>query len=261
MTRPLLKVIGERNTGTNYLDSLLEKNLNVELLDGEVPNTLGRIIKGLLFREMFRDIYFSVSSSRNLGWKHRFAPDPDEVDAFKTRIARDVHLIILVKNPYSWLLSMHKRPYHQKRSIYKKISREKETLNEFLLLPWPTVRRERGRSKYANIVELLNFKLKSYIELAQSSHATIVRYEDLLKNPEQEITALRKKLNLTTTTNSFVNIEGSTKGDARSFEDIQHYYLEEAWRTKLDNRSLALINSHLEEEDLSKLGYQMISNL
>ena len=36
--RIVLKIYGERNTGTNYLTELVEKNLDVEVLPGRVDN-------------------------------------------------------------------------------------------------------------------------------------------------------------------------------------------------------------------------------
>ena len=75
-----IKIYGEQNSGTIYLEWLLNKNLDTTLLD-----------------------------SYEFGWKHRMAPSEDELT---DKIKQEVLFLCLVKNPYSWLISMHKRPYH-----------------------------------------------------------------------------------------------------------------------------------------------------
>ena len=77
-----VKVFGERNSGTIYLEKLLVKNFKVDIAD-----------------------YFT------LGWKHRLAPHKEELD----KIEDDIIYLILVKNPYAWLRSMHRKPYHQEQ--------------------------------------------------------------------------------------------------------------------------------------------------
>ena len=65
-----IKVYGERNTNTNYLEQLIHLNLDVGQLAGVVPRYVKTIQKVLPGKEWLRDWYFSVTPHRNLGWKH-----------------------------------------------------------------------------------------------------------------------------------------------------------------------------------------------
>jgi Sulfotransferase domain len=77
--RKRVKVFGERNSGSIYLEWLLTHNLKVKLVDHWV-----------------------------LGWKHRLAPDPTEL----TSEVADLSFVVIAKNPYAWTLSQHRRPHH-----------------------------------------------------------------------------------------------------------------------------------------------------
>ena len=68
--RRLLKMYGERNTSTNYLSKLIELNLKVDELRGVAPDFLMRIDAALGNSELARDIYFSLTYGKTLGWKH-----------------------------------------------------------------------------------------------------------------------------------------------------------------------------------------------
>ena len=67
--RRYIKVLGERNTGTNYLQQLLELNLDADLLPGTVPP----FVPGSA-PEFVRDAYFTLTGAANLGWIHAIAP-------------------------------------------------------------------------------------------------------------------------------------------------------------------------------------------
>ena len=65
--KKLVKIYGERNTGTNYIDKLIRLNLETHLLTGVAPRhiqVLQRIIPG---KQLVRDKYFELTYARNLG--------------------------------------------------------------------------------------------------------------------------------------------------------------------------------------------------
>ena len=130
MSRPKLKIYGERNTGTNYLSELVFLNLDVDILPGQTPTIVRSIQESKLFPgdELLRDIYFSLRFHKNLGWKHMLVESPASLKRY--RICSDkLFFVTLSKNPYSWLLSLFKNPYHQ----YWK---QKPGFEEFLTSPW-----------------------------------------------------------------------------------------------------------------------------
>lgn len=100
-----IKIFGERNTGTNYLSNILQLNLRVKLLPSsarEIP---------LFFKfEWYKNLFFLITEKQNLGWKHA---KPNK-EILISRLSQNSKLVVLflVKNPYSFLLSLHQRPYH-----------------------------------------------------------------------------------------------------------------------------------------------------
>jgi hypothetical protein len=66
-----IKILGERNTGSSYLERLLQRNLQIECLRGGLPRPLERLIPK---PERARDLFFRVTRGQNLGWKHAMAP-------------------------------------------------------------------------------------------------------------------------------------------------------------------------------------------
>lgn len=50
-----IKTLGERNSGTNYLDDLIELNFRVRTLRGTIPKYLDKL---LFSSERMRDLFF-----------------------------------------------------------------------------------------------------------------------------------------------------------------------------------------------------------
>ena len=146
-----IKLYGERNTGTNYLSKLIELNLNAEQIPGVAPASVQKIQQALPGKELIRDIYFQYSYKKNLGWKHT------HVKPYK-QTSRNLAFLTLTKNPYAWLLSLHRNPYHQHYT-------RKPSFKDFLQQPWRTVRRDNLKHTIKNPIELWNLKNQSYLQL------------------------------------------------------------------------------------------------
>ena len=125
LNRIYLKIFGERNTGTNYLQQLIKENLDVHLLPGSSPVWINKLQSHLFGKNWLNDFYFSLTFKSNLGWKHRLL----KLDDFTIDNVKDVFFITLTKNPYSWLLSLYRRPYHHYNS-------KTQSFSEFLISPW-----------------------------------------------------------------------------------------------------------------------------
>ncbi|MCB1042569.1 MAG: hypothetical protein KDC35_06510 [Acidobacteria bacterium] len=76
----VVKIFGERRTGTNALSKSIAANLDVQ-----------------------------VASYAFLGWKHRLAPNPAEIAA---SVFCPVQFLVTVRHPYTWAWSMYKNPFH-----------------------------------------------------------------------------------------------------------------------------------------------------
>jgi len=247
-----IKIYGERNTGTNYLTRLVGLNLDAECLIGTVPRwwrrTFGR-------SEPSKDRYFRLTYRRNLGWKHMLARPPEAIrrtPAFSDRLV----VLTLAKNPYSWLLSLHRRPYHAVRRI--------EDLEEFLQAPWPTVGRENHAKPFTNPIDLWNRKNTSYRKLHEGPDAMAglqLRYEDLVLRPGPVLEEVAERFSMPRIASSFRNLEESTKkeGGRKDFTWYQAYYGGERWREELTPRAVELVNAHLDAELVKDLGYAVLA--
>ena len=245
-----VKIYGERNTNTNYLRQLVRLNLEVAELPGVIPKRMQKIQARLPAKNLLRDIYFWCTFHRNLGWKHSQAPASSQLAKMRVVKKHEVVFLTITKNPYSWLLSLYKRPYHQ-------YYREKPTFEEFLRIPWTTVYRERVRQEVANPIELWNLKNQSYLQLG-SLQAVNLSAESILEDPEAIITDLAQNFSIPRSTDSFVNFEESTKYESRDSSYYRDFYLQERWRSDLSSEAIAIINDQLSADLMQHFGYEFL---
>jgi hypothetical protein len=242
-----VKIYGERNTGTSYLEELLVRNLVVECLRGGVPRSIRRSFAN---SERARDWYFRVTQGKNLGWKHAYVAKAAESRLADARAdATDVLYLTLTKNPYAWLLSLYRQPYHAKQGY--------SNFGQFLTQPWKTVGRENAPPAFANPVEMWNLKNAAYLELGHSTTTVHCRYEDLLADPLGFLEKLSCEHAIQTRQNPFENVLEAMKrqGRGKTFDDYRTYYLEQRWLAELDDACIELINERLDFKVLAQFGY------
>ncbi|MBC8486870.1 MAG: hypothetical protein H8D45_12630 [Bacteroidetes bacterium] len=207
-----IKIYGERNSGTIYLEWLVKKNLDAEILE-----------------------------TYDVGWKHRLAPVSDELTE---KIKKDVLFLCLVKNPYSWLLSMHKRPYFHE-------SLRELSFSDFIKYSY---------GDYRNPVIMWNLKNQSYVDLSNfvEKHE-IVRYEDILKDPATIINSMADKYGFKKSI-FFKNIQNllTNKHGMKSRKFHKDFYIKEQWRMKLRTNQINHINEYLDEDLMKKFNYSFV---
>ncbi|MEZ6127626.1 MAG: hypothetical protein R3C59_03025 [Planctomycetaceae bacterium] len=250
-TVPLVKIYGERNSGTIYLSELLRLNFHIRELQGFVPWTVSALQMLLPGKEAVRDAWFATTFARNLGWKHMQAMPPEELRQYAITSGR-LHFLTITKNPYSWLLSMHRRPYHQyyDRSL---------TFEEFLTTPWKSTGRDAADAVIANPIELWNLKNRSYCRLCPESGALNLRYEDVLDDTQRILQQVEDRFQLKRRNREFRNYEPSTKDSSRDSDYYRDYYLNERWRSKLSAQAVRIINEHLDHELRQTFGYAEVT--
>jgi len=246
---PLLKIYGERNTGTNYLTKLIRLNLSVVQLPGTIPKWVRSLQNRLPGSEWVRDVYFFGAYPRNLGWKHAAARAPDKLK--NCLPGGPICFLTLTKNPYAWLLSLHRMPYHQKNS-------SAGDFQTFLKTPWETVRRENAPRKLSSPVALWNLKNRSYLKLKAAAPTLNIRYEDLLENPAAVLGEISQTFSLGWKSSSFVNYEQPAKAHAKNNAFYRDYYLNEKWRAGLSPASVKLINRQLDAEVMQAFNYEWV---
>jgi hypothetical protein len=243
-----VKLYGERNSGTNYLSRLIHLNLDVREVRGVVPRKLYDLCRMLPGREALRDMYFRLTYHRNLGWKHSRVLPPEKLRRY--RLAREVSFITLTKNPYAWLLSLHRRPYHQH------IDKQPDLLT-FLRTPWKIVGRDNCGRRPVNPVELWNMKNASYLPLARLGGLNLTA-ESLLLDPEGAIRRICDQFCLEPSGPTFHNFERSTKEAGKDHDWYRNYYLEERWREEIPADAIAAINETVDRELMAHFGYPIL---
>jgi len=166
---------------------------------------------------------------------------------FPTYTNGDIH-IVLVKNPYSWLLSLWKKPHgtNQFRSKYVYLQ-----FDEFLRTEW------RG---YPNSLERYNDIYKSYIDfLNKYGNAFLIRSEDLQRNPKEVLQKLASNYDLKL--RPFKNIDKEVNSGGKQIGEGFNrldYYLKEQWREKLTQEDVNFINKNIDKEVFNYFNYEQI---
>ncbi|WFE76671.1 hypothetical protein [Roseinatronobacter sp. S2] len=254
-----IKIYGERNTGTNFVEDLLAANLPLTICAGNLPSPIRKMYKlaykvlpyDIAYRlvEDDRDRRYAQRFAAELGWKHARIPNGPEGQAYPD----DVGFIALMKDPYAWLLSLHKRPYQSKLNNHL----HRISFSEFLRAPWRTVGREHGPAEYPNPVELWNDKVSSYAQLAEHGPAMLVRYEEVIEDINGFVHRVAESFGSELPTQVSVPTK-STKNDGRSTADIVAFYKDRSWVSKLCATDIEFINSQLDHDLARRCGYQVI---
>jgi hypothetical protein len=246
----LIKIYGERNTGTNYLSKLIALNLDVKQIPGIVPKSV-MILQNLFpGKELVRDIYFALTFHRNLGWKHSQVRSTDVLPKYSL-CRGNITFLTITKNPYSWLLSLYRKPYHQYWD-------HKPDFDTFLTLPWKTLGRDNVQREFVTPVEMWNNKNASYIQLGQEFKTINLRYEDVLSSPKNVIELISEASGCKWKNNEFVNQEQSTKEGEKNYAYYLNYYLKEKWKDDLSQSTIQLINEQLDDGVMNYFKYEKL---
>jgi hypothetical protein len=212
-THKKIKIFAERNTGSIYLEWLLNNNLKVDLVD-----------------------FYT------LGWKHRLAPSELEVSE---QMSKELIFICLVKNPYSWLQSMHLRPYQHDELTQLSFS-------QFIRFSY---------GDYRNPIQLWNGKNQSYVGLSKyTEKQAIVKYEHLLKDAQEVLEDLAKRFDMNKRFSWFVDNDQYMTNHHGILERKFHkdHYLKEQWKNIFAKEDIAFINKELDKELMQNLNYQYL---
>ena len=207
MTNPITKVtiFGERCSGTNYLEEVINKNFHINL-------------------------------TNDYGNKHFFC-----VNDYHDKDTTNTLFIGIIRNPIYWLNSFSKELYHvpetNRQSLTNFLFNEFYSvhdeptdnnnqsllnMNKQLVTSYPLNRADLNYKtgfKYKNIFELRKLKNVYLINiLPQKVHNYIlIKYEDLLYNFDKTLTDVQTRFNLMPKNETFLNVTKYKKSETYTF--------------------------------------------
>jgi len=248
--KKLIKVYGERNTNTNYISKLIRLNLNVLELPGVAPSRILQLKEMLSGNELVVDLYFHLTFKNNLGWKHMCVKPVTKLTKCKIYDS-NVSFLTITKNPYSWLLSLYRNPYHQ---YGKKIV----GFEKFLITPWKTLGRENCSKILKSPIDLWNKKNASYLQL-DGINSLNIKTEYIYQDPIDIINKISDRFHIHKISNEFENYTLSTKDENKDFTYYRRYYLEEMWRDSISKDAISIIGESVDKNLMNHFGYDVLS--
>ncbi|MEM8870308.1 MAG: hypothetical protein AAGE38_07895 [Pseudomonadota bacterium] len=260
MNMPVVKIFGERNTGTRALNALLRQVPNIvqriqprsvaSPFDGAVAAAIEAEMKGhwkKLYLHALRDD-LAAREARDDPWKHALPR------LTRTMIDARVRTLILVRDPYSWLIGLARRPYHMKGP-------KAECLEAFAARPWMTERREGLPAVVASPLDLWAQKAAGVLEYCAAANTAglpskIIRFEDFVQDPA-EVTRLSLG-SIGISVEALSARPQNTKQNEAGLSRLQAYYRVEAWRSRLSRETVARINQRVDWSVAEALGYTML---
>ena len=250
------KVMGERNTGTRLMEAFLrsssagrrpesERDYDplFDLISATRHVTLPPAYRWWLTEGAY-ELYFARAPNEVI-WKHAALP---------MRLAKrreDVLFIIVAKNPYSWLLSLFRHPYHCHPQYLRR------RFERFIRSPWLTVPRERSPETFENPIRMWNFKYRSYLNAAaELKNIFIVQYEAMLSQPLESQERIEKLLGIKCEALSGIK---STKDNGLGFDDYVKYYGGEQWKGLYSPNDAGFVSSELDAQLVRDLGYNLLT--
>lgn len=209
-----IKIFGEYNSGNNYLIHLIRNNTQYD------PQPLHH--------------------QKVFGWTHGIPEITEE-------ISNRVLFIVLTKNPYSWLLSLHAKPYGSNPEMYKKMS-----FSEFLRISFQGCR---------NPIELWNKKHKDWYNLfvKGAPMVELCQYEELLIDAEKKLRHMLVSYKVDVYS-PFKHIDKHTRADGDFHDRLftkKEYYLQKSWIKDIGRDNIEFIDKIIDHQLAEYYGYRL----
>jgi len=239
-----IQIYGERNSGTNYLDKLLQKNIS------------------------------EVEIGYKYGWKHGYT----NLKKILKTDNKNTLFIHITKDPYAWLSSMHEKPHHAPQLYFKSFEEfirsewacykgkqyqiRAKNLDKEPLLPEDEMMRERNPvtgQRYENVCELRNAKMHRYIRLEKFvENYKHIQYENLLRSREMVFQQLAEEYSLKVN-DTILNDSGyHGKNPTQNFSKLEFYNNKE-YLKKYSKEDIKYVNTIINFKNENILGYERVT--
>ncbi|MBV9571351.1 MAG: hypothetical protein JO056_08930 [Alphaproteobacteria bacterium] len=264
MTPPVaqIKLYGERNTGTNFLEHLLRNNFTQPLLEGTANKQekkqrrqMVKPLDGKLIAKIVKDRFDTRASNvrllpEGLGWKHT-SPPLKYLQSVPGRAAETLFLV-LVKHPVFWSVSFLNRPYH---SFF---DYDGMTFSEFIRHPFvPTGRDNVEDPVYPSVVDLYAAKVDGYRKLIEMGvRHEIILYEQLIQDVGGFLARIGARHGLVRRyPDRDIVRDAATKNDIATLADYREKYRLDSVRSIVTPDDFDFIVQRFGTERLRWLGY------
>jgi hypothetical protein len=257
-----VKVFGERNCGTRAAIRMITDAKGVDhyappALDAHTESAFVHW-SGLIetahdgpWRRMYRETLLDMRYAARgaLGaWKHAA---PIYEDDYRRE---GVNVLFMVRNPYSWILALHRRPYHD-------LAQRHVGFDIFLRRVWHALGRDGVEPFLRTPLMLWNRKLAAYTRFAHMAHGqnlrtAFLRFENFVDAPQ--IALMQTLRELGAAPGALAPLH-PTKPMGRSARERKHYYGCEAWRADLCAEDVAYINTIIDWDLASLFGYARLN--
>lgn len=190
-------------TGSNYARSLFENNYDIE-------------------------VCYNL-----LGWKHGPIPSVTFGSQLQYPDLEDVCFLVVVKDPYATFVSWFDYLKNKKHNI----KTEAKNFSEFLRLPVVYFNEDRkGQPEYyfSSPADMWNFIVWNHCSFVDKNNGYVVRYEDLLIQPECTVRHIAEEVGAKQKNAEFENIEKRVlnMGDSKKKREKEGYATKEVFDKK-----------------------------
>ncbi len=222
-----LQILGERNSGTNYLASLIQKNIPAI----DITNSFG-------FKHWFiKDHYPRTLPNNSTDMECTRSLDDSD----------DTLFLVILRNPFDWLCSMAVNPYHAPKHVGLPFS-------TFIRKRWVSYEQTRVNSIWPlsddgayfieeaeNIMVLRSMKIQHWLNLRKRvKNIAFINYEALYKGMST-LENIANEFNILQVNNPFVNQERYIKGGR-----LRQELFVPKEQTSIDKQDLEFIQANID---------------
>jgi hypothetical protein len=254
-----LKIFGERNTGTNAVALLIEQNIGKIICPSMrdfVKDWPAREALTKEFEEPYRHFIHhalvdDIFSQAPTEYKQKHTA-PEYSQSFAKN---GIGVVFLIKNPYSWVLSMYNRPYGL-------LLPKPDNFSRFLRNPWLGLRRDNVPSVLSCLLDLWNRKLAAYCCFAEFAKRDclpllFLKFEEFVADQLEALSKIRSVFGFPG--DSAVVITASTKDPGLDWNYYREYYCGEAWRAAFSAEDLEFCATAINWDLAARFGYEKIA--
>jgi hypothetical protein len=206
--------------------------------------------------EPVKDLYWDVRRTP-YGWKHR---DAGSLTADQVASWQGVRLLGVVRDPFAWALSTYKAPFH----LGPVGADAGRSLADFLRTAPIATRRERRTTSVDSMWELWSHKARGLMGVASAWNVAVVRYEDVVLQPETTLEAALAPLGIERDHAPWATVDATARpwqrmrgGDHRTARDFAEQVRRRAWMDAFAPEDVDLARRTLDPEVLAHYRYPL----